>query len=184
MGMKTFASLRRPGLAVVLRWSAALVVLGILMVALLALPFQLYAVQTGSMQPAFAPRAVVLVHTGEYQQGKPISFQHKGAMITHRFVSVNADGTLVTKGDANKTADPWVVQRREVIGGVVASVPALGYWLVYLKSIPGLASVILACVGLSLLWSIAREFDDEPGEAQPRAVRSWHRTPAPVPANP
>ena len=166
MGMKTHRSLRRPGLAVILRWSGALVVLGILIVALLALPFQLYAVQTGSMEPVFAPRDVVLVHTGDYQQGQPISFQHKGAIISHRFVSVNADSTFVTKGDANRTPDPWVVQRREVIGGVVASVPALGYWLVYLKSIPGLASVILACVGTSLLWSIAREFDDEPGESQ------------------
>jgi signal peptidase len=162
--MKASESLRRPGLAVILRWSGALVVLGLLMVAFLSLPFQMFAVKTGSMEPVFGPRDLVLVHKGEYQQGQPISFTHYGEVITHRLVSVNADGTFVTRGDANKTPDPWVVQRREIIGGVVATVPHLGYSLVYLKSIPGLGSVIFLVVGLGFFWSIALEFDDEPGE--------------------
>jgi signal peptidase I len=162
--MKASVSLRRPGLGDIARWSGVLVVLALLIVALLALPFQLYAVKTGSMEPTFGPRDLVLVHKGQYQQGQPISFTHYGEVITHRLVSVNADGTFVTRGDANGTPDPWVVQRREILGGVVASVPQMGYWLVYLKSLPGLASLIVAVVGIRLLWSLAREFDDERGE--------------------
>ena len=162
--MKTLAALRRPDLAGVVQWSVGLVVLGLLTVALLSLPFQLYAVRTGSMEPAFGSRDLVLVHKGVWQRGQPITFTHNGEVITHRLVSVNPDGTFVTKGDANKSPDPWVVQPRETIGAVVASVPQLGYWLVYLKSIAGLGSVICALVGTRVLWSIARELDDEPDE--------------------
>ena len=163
MGMKHFEPRRRPGRAVILRRAAELVVLGLLMFALLSLPFQLYAVRTGSMEPTFAPRSLVLVHTGEFHKGQPISFTHHGEVITHRLKSVNADGSIVTQGDANTTADPWVVQPREIIGGVVASVPWLGYWFVYLKTMAGLASVLCAVVGTGFLWSIVRELDGKPG---------------------
>lgn len=158
--MKVPAALRRRGLAAIVQWSGALVVLGLLAVALLSLPFQLYAVRTGSMEPTFGSRSLVVVHKGEWQQGQPISFTHNGEVITHRLASVNSNGTFVTKGDANKTSDPWVVQPREVIGEVVASAPQLGYWLVYLKTIAGLASVICAVVGTRVLWSIASELED------------------------
>lgn len=162
--MRLSAALRWPSPAVILRWSGALVALGLLTVALLLLPFQLYAVRTGSMEPAFGSRALLLVHQGEYQQGQPISFTHNGEVITHRLASIDSSGTFATKGDANKTADPWVVNPPDTIGGVVASVPQLGYWLVYLKTIPGLGSLVVAIIGVCLLWSIAREFDDDPVE--------------------
>ena len=164
MGMKAPGALRRPDRAAILQWSGALVVLGLLTVALLSLPFQLYAVRTGSMEPSFGTRDLVVVREGEWQPGQPISFVHHGEVITHRLVSVNADGTFVTKGDANATPDPWVVEPRDTIGGVVAAVPQLGYWLVYLKTMAGLASLIVAVVGTRILWSIARELDEKPGE--------------------
>jgi hypothetical protein len=40
-------------------------------------------------------------------------------------------------------------------------VPQLGYWLVYLKTPPGLASAFCAVVAICLLWPIARELDGE-----------------------
>ena len=157
--MDGVAATQRPALGVILRWSGALAVLGLLVVALLAPPLRVYAVQTGSMQPTFGPRALVVVHSGEPVLGQPITFTHHGGVITHRLVSVDAAGGYVTKGDANVTADPWVVEPSEVIGGVVWSVPAAGYWLVYLKLVPGWGSALLSIVGLCLIWSIARELD-------------------------
>ena len=157
--MDGVAATQRPALGVILRWSGALAVLGLLVVALLAPPLRVYAVQTGSMQPTFGPRALVVVHSGEPVLGQPITFTHHGGVITHRLVSVDAAGGYVTKGDANETADPWVVAPSEVIGGVVWSAPAAGYWLVYLKQAAGWGSALLTIVGLCLMWSIAREFD-------------------------
>ena len=37
--------------------------------------------------------------------------------------------------------------------------PQIGYWLVYLKTIAGLASVLFAAAGMWLLWPQARELD-------------------------
>jgi signal peptidase len=151
-------------------------VLALLVLVLVLVRLQLYVVRTGSMEPLFGPRDLVVVLRGEYRPGQPISFAHDGAVITHRFVSVNADGTFFTAGDANTTADPWVVQRRDVIGGVVASAPQLGYWFVYLKSIPGIGSLLAAVVGIRLLWSTAREFDDRTvGDVKRTQLRGMSR---------
>jgi len=149
----------RPRPSTVARWAGGLLVLGLLAVALLALPFQLFAVRTGSMAPTFDSRAAILVRTGEYRQGEPIAFVHAGEVITHRFVAVNPDGTLVTKGDANESPDPWAVHRADVIGGVVGSAPRLGYWLVYLKSGAGCASVLFAVAAIVLMWPLGKELD-------------------------
>ena len=154
MSIKASESPRRPGLGVILRWTCAIVVLGLLMVTLLALPFRLYAVQTDSMTPTFASRAMVVIRLGEYKQGQPIAFNHGGVVTTHRFISVNRDGTLATKGDANRTVDPWDVKRSEVIGGEVAAVPELGYWMVFFKSVKGATLLVLLGVGLTLLFSL------------------------------
>lgn len=168
--MKVPGAFRRRDLAAILQWSVGLVVLGLLTVTLLSLPFQLYAVRTGSMEPAFGSRDLVIVNKGAWQQGQPITFTHNEEVITHRLVSVNADGTFVTKGDANTTPDPWVVQPRNTIGAVVASVPKLGYWLVYLKSIAGLASLVCALGSMGVLWSIARDLEEQPCEEVDRQV--------------
>ena len=57
----------------------------------------------------------------------------RDGVVTHRLVKRNADGTLVTKGDANQTADYGSLQPSQVIGGVVAAPRLVGYWLWYLK---------------------------------------------------
>ena len=75
-------------------------------------------------------------------------------------LSENEDGSFVTKGDANATPDPWTVQPTEVIGGVVASAPHVGYWLVYLKSLPGMLSVLFAVGALVIVWPIVRDLDE------------------------
>lgn len=183
-GMSTPAPIKRPAVGVILRWSGVVVALGLLTFALLALPFRLYAVQTGSMQPTFGPRALVVVHQGEPVMGQPISFTHHGGVITHRLVSVNGAGDYLTKGDANETVDPWVVAPSEVIGGVVWSMPTAGYWLVYLKLAPGWGSILLSLVGLGLMWAIARELDDatEPGIKDVSPVRAVALEPADLPS--
>jgi len=123
------------------------------------LTHQFYAVATGSMSPTIPTKSLVVVDPGHYQLGEPITFTHKGALITHRYVGVNADGTLVTKGDANRTPDPFEVRPADVLGGVVASPAQLGYWLVYLKNPAGLGSVVLFMMLTYQIWVLFREPD-------------------------
>lgn len=118
---------------------------------------RVYVVHTGSMTPTIPSKSAVLVDKRSYHVGQVISFRENGAVVTHRFVGLNPDGTLITKGDANTTVDPWKTTRADVIGGVVAAPRSLGYWLMYLKNPLGVASVLFTVICIALIWSIASE---------------------------
>jgi len=49
-----------------------------------------------------------------------------GEVVTHRVVAVNADGTFVTRGDANRVNDAWGSQPIQVDGLYMATIPWLG----------------------------------------------------------
>lgn len=148
-----------------------MLVLGAFVLALSGLlPYKIYAVQTGSMSPTIPPASAVIVKTGDYRVGQPVSFYEDGGVITHRLVAIHADGTIDTKGDANATIDPWHVPTSAIIGGVVASPAHLGYWLVFLKNPIGLLAILLAALLCWQIWS----FDSgerQPVQTSPVAVR-------------
>lgn len=61
------------------------------------------------------------------------------------------EGTFITKGDANKNADPIPVAKSQIIGRVVFCLPYLGYIIYFLKArIPFTAVCIMA--GLSVIF--------------------------------
>jgi signal peptidase I len=166
------ASARPRSLPAAVRWVGALATLGLLTAAVLLMPYQLYAVRTGSMEPTFGPRDLVIVREGATQIGQPVTFSHNGDIVTHRALSADAQGALTTQGDANETPDPWAVPQADVIGGVATVVPGVGYWLVYFKTLPGLGSLFFTGVALCLLWPIAQDLD------------TLHSGPAPAPPVP
>ncbi|WP_166784063.1 signal peptidase I [Cryobacterium suzukii] len=118
------------------------------LVATGALPYSAYVVRSGSMAPAISPASVVIVEADRYEVGQVITFQRHGDRTTHRLVAVNDDASLTTKGDANDTVDPFTVPRSDVIGGVTAFVPNLGYLVVYLQNPLALGSVIMCVLSL------------------------------------
>lgn len=50
-----------------------------------------------------------------------------GESYTHRVVQFADNGGLITKGDNNGSDDPWIVRDADMIGGVIASLPGVGY---------------------------------------------------------
>ncbi len=119
-----------------------------------------YAVTTGSMSPTIPPRSAVVVEKGATPHiGDVITYDHHGALVTHRLVAINPDGTLQTKGDANETADAWGTPRSDVIGVVSTHVPQVGYWLVYLRTPQGFTSFVLLLLLLGQVWSWALRED-------------------------
>lgn len=111
---------------------------------------------SGSMAPGINPGDVVVdtpvavsaVGAGvEISYHLPIDDHH---VETHRVVSVEhaADGTVtvVTKGDANQTADPW---KATLQGGTVyqvrAVVPLVGKAITFPRT-PGLSTVLVHAV--------------------------------------
>ena len=144
------------------------------------LPYKVYVVHTGSMSPTIAPKSAVIVDTHHYHVGQVITFVESGQTVTHRLKSINAEGMITTKGDANATADPWHVPKSQIIGGVVRTMPEVGYWLVYLKNPLGLVSVLLALLASWQMWALAKtpSVAAEPARL-PRARHRRRRWPVP-----
>jgi signal peptidase len=113
-----------------------------------AMPYRAYVVRTGSMAPTISPASVVVIEADQYEVGQVITFRRHGDRTTHRLAAVNDDGTLTTKGDANDTIDPFTVPAADVIGGVTAFVPNLGYLVVYLQNPLALGSLIMCMLSL------------------------------------
>ncbi|KKS84165.1 MAG: Type I signal peptidase [Candidatus Gottesmanbacteria bacterium GW2011_GWA1_43_11] len=60
--------------------------------------------------------------------------------ITHRIESLSGERfglTFITKGDANKTADPGTVEQEQIVGKVLVTVPYIGYLLNTVKTPQG-----------------------------------------------
>lgn len=85
--------------------------------------------------------------------GDIITFHNEDTVVTHRVVK-KEEGTFITKGDANKNADPIPVAKSQIIGRVVFCLPYLGYIIYFLKArIPFTAVCIMA--GLSVISDLA-----------------------------
>jgi signal peptidase I len=150
------------------------------LLAIGVLPYKLYVVHTGSMSPTIPSKSAVIVREGVYHLGQVITFESPNGVVTHRLIKRNADGTFVTKGDANRTVDPGSVSPSEVIGGVVMAPPMLGYWLAYLKNPAGLASLFATMICLWLIYSTTTGYAERQQRAEPRKgqKRSVNRVPA------
>ena len=115
---------------------------------------------TGSMGETIPAGSLVVDQTvppNKLKVGDVISFRKPiGAhgIDTHRIVKIkrsNGRTAYVTKGDANTSADPWLIAypAGAKANRVVFSVPHLGWLLLYLR-MPFARTLILAAVVLTL----------------------------------
>lgn len=156
-----------------------LVPVGLLVIAVLAvattlvlyetgkLPYKVYIVHTGSMTPTIPSKSAVLVEEGSYRVGEAVSFvEEHGNVVTHRLMAIHPDGTIVTKGDANPTADPWHhLTTADIIGKVVAAPHMAGYYLYCAKSVPGIIAILVCLLIIWLVcevWVLAKRMDEDP----------------------
>lgn len=132
---------KRTGGALAVMAVLALVGAGVWFTALS--PYKLYVVHTGSMVPTEPVKSLEIVHTGQYHIGQVVTYRYRGGTITHRLLGINAEGDITTKGDANRSADPWHPPKSSIIGGVVKTVPEVGWWLVFLRQPTTLGILVL-----------------------------------------
>lgn len=118
-----------------------------------ALKLKPAVVMSGSMEPTLPVGSVIVIDTedaGNVKIGEPIAFYTGGAYVTHRIVDDTEQG-FITKGDANDSVDPWVVDRNKVDGKVVFAIPYIGYIFKTISSRRGLliAGSLFLCLVLS-----------------------------------
>ena len=90
--------------------------------------YHIIGIQSGSMAPTFSPGdlVVVLPPPAKVETGMVLVMDVGNELVTHRVVSVNADGTFATRGDANTVNDAWGGMEIKVEGLYVATIPWLG----------------------------------------------------------
>ena len=98
---------------------------------------------------------VVTRQTNDLEVGDVITFfVSEKEIVTHRIVAINPDGYLTTRGDANNVVDRSSVNKVNVIGKVVLTIPKLGYVSMYLQNfVTILKTNILLDIGLAAVLS-------------------------------
>lgn len=137
-----------------------LVLFAILLVGVRLIGFQVFTVQSGSMEPTYETGSLIYVKSVDYMQleaGDVITFMlNEDTIATHRIVEVvpdTQDSSVLryrTKGDANNTEDASLVHYRNVIGSPRFSIPKLGYVASYISSSPGMY-VAIGCCGVLVM---------------------------------
>lgn len=139
---------------------------GLVLGTMLPIPgnIEIKIVKSGSMEPTIPTGSIVLVQPKDhYLKGDIVTFgkdTSRDIPTTHRIIAVTADGSFVTKGDANEEADQNPAPRNSVIGKVILHVPGAGFVLDFARTKLGFALLIgipAALVILEELLTIARE---------------------------
>ena len=145
--------------------------------------YRVYAVRTGSMTPTYPTGSLVVdrpVDPGaRLQVGRVVTFRTHEGLVTHR-VAARVTGGLQTKGDANRSVDPWTLPPQNVVGEVVGGVTRGGYVLVFLHQPTGVPSLVLLVISVTLAWHVffGATSDQEPRRGHRRRRR---RPPLAVP---
>ena len=88
-------------------------------------------VVSGSMEPEIPVGSLVFIDQRDQSvdPGDVIAYGIGDTMdtiIVHRVVDQNNDGTYITKGDSNDTADPASVTKQQIVGKEIFCVPKAG----------------------------------------------------------
>ncbi|MGH9120936.1 MAG: S24/S26 family peptidase [Acidimicrobiales bacterium] len=123
-----------------------------------------YLVESPSMGTA-APVETLLLDRppGRIAVGELVTFHPPASdqTFTHRVVAILANGGVKTKGDANSSADGWVLTPSDIVGVVDARLWYVG-WVI--RALPVLA------VGGFVVWLLTRYLVRAPGRPVARVV--------------
>ena len=90
--------------------------------------YHVIKIDGGSMAPTIARGDLILMARApaHVEPGMVLVMTVGDELVTHRVAAVHADGTFVTRGDANRVDDAWGGQPVQVDGQYVATIPWLG----------------------------------------------------------
>lgn len=120
----------------------ALLLVTVLYAGLMSGLFKYYflAIGSGSMMPKIARGDLVLVEKNrqyhDLKEGDILVYRHDDATVVHRIEEIREeDGrrSFITKGDANASADNWIVTEADVIGTVKGRLVGMGYPTIWLS---------------------------------------------------
>jgi len=112
--------------------------------------YKVMTVISGSMSPAIKQGSVAIVKpVQDYKIGEVITFgpySKTKAPTSHRIYDIkviNGQPVYITKGDANNAPDAREIQKKDIIGKVLFSVPFVGYVVEFAKKPLGFTLIII-----------------------------------------
>jgi signal peptidase len=138
------------------------------LIAVRTLGMGTFVVTGSSMEPVISEGALVIVEPVSptaVSRGDIITFEHYGQMTTHRVIAIDTSNatspTFTTKGDANAVADPEPVHFPGQVGVYRASIPVLGYVIVYAQAywrlaLTAVAALVFLLCGAMLVFGNAK----------------------------
>ncbi len=124
-------------------------------------------VLSGSMEPGIKMGSVVLIKPADdYKIGDVITFGEISKIktpTTHRIYEIKVQGSqpvYITKGDANNAPDIKEVQKKDVIGKVLFSVPYFGYAVDFAKKPMGFALIIIVPAAIIVFGEIKKIYEE------------------------
>lgn len=131
-----------------------------------------YVVESGSMEPRIHVGDVVLASPSQDPQqllGRVTVFTDPAkpeSTKTHRVIQIAADGTLITKGDANPTPDSVHVPMSDVRGLGRLLVRFVGLPLIWLQTQQWLWLLLLVASLIGSAYLVSRDHEDDPVSAE------------------
>lgn len=142
-------------------------------------------VMSGSMCPALAPGDLVLtapIGDGGPQVGQVVRFvAGDGRVLVHRVQSVGTDGTLVTRGDANPSADAAPVPPDRVLALARLRVPWIGLPVLWWWDRRWAPLALTATLAALSVWAAGVDAGARHRAAGPASRRARRRTPQQAP---
>ena len=129
--------------------------------------YKLMIVQSGSMVPAIKQGSVVMVKpVDDYKIGDVITFgpySKTKAPTSHRIYDIKVvDGqpVYITKGDANNAPDAREIQKKDILGKALFSVPYFGFAVDFAKKPMGFALIIIVPAAIIIYDEIRKIIDE------------------------
>lgn len=129
--------------------------------------YKVLTVISGSMEPAIKMGSVVVVRpVDDYKIGDVITFgpySKTKAPTTHRIYDikvVEGQPIYITKGDVNNAPDAREVQKKDVLGKVLFSVPYLGFAVDFAKKPVGFVLIIAVPAALIIFDELKKIYGE------------------------
>jgi signal peptidase len=146
----------------------------------LALGWSTHAVASGSMTPQVQVGDLLVADrtsAADVEVGEVVLFRDPGEpsrLLSHRVTKINDDGSLVTKGDANPTADLLPVPAQNVVGVAKLRIPWIGYPSVWFGTGRyGLVLLTLFGLGGATALAVWPDKRDQEAPAGAHATEPW-----------
>lgn len=134
--------------------------------------FGVSVILSPSMEPVLHTNDLVFVTKQDsYEVDDIVVYQEGKMLVIHRIISIDGD-TVITKGDANNTADD-PVSLDDIKAKLSFKIPFIGLIFKYIKTVPG--TLLILAISVYLLYKSRRKEQEEDREELDEIVEEIKR---------